>query len=130
MKTRKVLKGLQIKQYNYQQYINRSERKLQSKLGNILRGIIKTIYQYFWGIAQSIVRENSIAPNTCMYKKKINTINQLSKYPDQVVRKQQIKCRESRGEEMIKIATEINEVENKYTKKYIKKFTFMSPQQN
>lgn len=65
-----------------------------------------------------------------MYKKKINTINQLSKYPDQVVRKQQIKCRESRGEEMIKIATEINEVENKYTKKCIKKFTFMSPQQN
>lgn len=33
-------------------------------------------------------------------------MKQLSKYPYQVVRKQQIKHRENRGEEMLKITTE------------------------
>ena len=49
-------------------------------------------------------RENHVAPNTCIYKKKI--LRKKYYKPDQVVRKQQITCRESRGEEMLKITTE------------------------
>ena len=80
-----------------------------------------TMIQHLWDAAKAVLRGKFIAIEAYLKKQEKSQINDLTLHPKELEKEEQTKPKVSRRKEIIKIRSEINEIETKKTRAKINK---------